>query len=202
MPRPAGFHEPDILTRSMLLFWRQGFAATSVRDLEQATGLKASSLYNRFQSKETLFARVLEHYINGVVALRIRRYLEDARDPLTGLRRFFETTYDYISDGRPPMACLLTNTALEKAAGDPLIRERLNQGTGLLLRAFASSLEDARRRRQLASSFDCQRGARQLLLGLQGLLVESTIRPDPAHLSQLVDDIFATLPVIQPGDPA
>ena len=200
MPRPAGFHEPDILTRSMLLFWQQGFAATSVRDLEQATGLKASSLYNRFQSKEHLFARVLAHYIERVVQLRIRRYLNAAEDPVIGLRRFFETTYDYIGDGRPAMACLLTNTALEKAATDPPIRQQLDQGTRLLLQAFQTSLEDARERRLLPSQYDCQRGARQLLLCLQGLLVDSTIHPDPAWLKGQVDAIFATLPLIEPGE--
>ena len=202
MARPAGFHEPDILTRSMLLFWQQGFEATSVRDLERATGLKASSLYNRFESKEKLFARVLAHYIDRVVARRIQRYLTTAADPVAGLRRFFETTYDYIEDGRPPMACLLTNTALEKAAHDPQVRQQLDQGTALLRDAFESTLLRARDRHQLPGQFNCQQGAQLLLLGMQGLLVDSTIHPDRAWLSDQLEAIFSALPLTEQGEQA
>lgn len=198
MARPAQFHEPDVLTRSMLLFWRQGFAATSIRDLEQATGLKASSLYNRFQSKEQLFAQALEHYIERVVRFRIDRYLQ-REDALAGLRRFFETTYDYIGDKRPAMACLLTNTALEKASDDAAVRAQLDRGTALLRQAFTQCLTRAQARGELAADFDCQRGARHLLLCLQGILVDSTIHPDPAWLAGHVDTIFATLPVTAPA---
>lgn len=194
MARPAQFHEPDILTRSMLLFWRKGFEATSIRDLEETTGLKASSLYNRFQSKEALFARALDHYIERVVQFRIDRHLNDA-DALTGLRRFFETTYDYIDAERPAMACLLTNTALEKASQDPAVREQLNRGTTLLRNAFGSCLMRAQENGQLASDYDCEQGARLMMLCLQGLLVDSTIHPDPAWLVRHVDAMFATLPI-------
>ncbi len=196
MARPSRFRDPDALTRAMLVFWQHGYAGTSVRHLEQATGLTASSLYNRFDSKEALFASVLDHYIVKVVQWRIDRYLR-AEDALAGLRRFFDSTYDYISEQRPPMACLLANTALEKSGSDLAVRAKLDRGLGLLEDAFADCLQRAVQAGQLRADCDCRRWARHLLLCLQGVLVDSTIHPDHARLSQLVDGVMAALPLQQ-----
>jgi AcrR family transcriptional regulator len=44
-----------ILDAALELFARQGFAATSVRELARAVGLRESSLYNHFAGKEAIF---------------------------------------------------------------------------------------------------------------------------------------------------
>jgi AcrR family transcriptional regulator len=46
----------------MLLFWRKGFAATSIADLTQAMGIGSPSLYAAFGSKEALYAEALRYY--------------------------------------------------------------------------------------------------------------------------------------------
>lgn len=57
MPRPREFDEDDVVTRATDLFWRRGYHATSVRDLGEALGLSASSLYRTFGDKHALFLR-------------------------------------------------------------------------------------------------------------------------------------------------
>lgn len=46
----------------MELFWLKGYAATSLNDLADATGLNKKSLYNEFGSKEALFKAALDRY--------------------------------------------------------------------------------------------------------------------------------------------
>jgi AcrR family transcriptional regulator len=46
----------------MQLFWRRGFAATSISDLTAAMGIGSPSLYAAFGSKEALYAEALRHY--------------------------------------------------------------------------------------------------------------------------------------------
>ena len=98
MPRPRGFRNNTTLSRAMRVFWQQGYDQTSVRDLELATGLNASSLYNAWGGKEALFRQVLDYYVEGIVQRRIETYLQKG-DPIRGIRRFFETTYEYIDPG-------------------------------------------------------------------------------------------------------
>jgi AcrR family transcriptional regulator len=46
----------------MRLFWRKGYAATSISDLTTAMGIGSPSLYAAFGSKEALYAEALRHY--------------------------------------------------------------------------------------------------------------------------------------------
>ena len=48
-----------ILDAALELFARQGFAATSVRELARAVGLRESSLYNHFAGKEAMLVAAL-----------------------------------------------------------------------------------------------------------------------------------------------
>ena len=50
-----------ILMTATLLFAQRGYAAVSVRDIANAIGFKPSSLYNHFDSKESLWAAALNH---------------------------------------------------------------------------------------------------------------------------------------------
>jgi AcrR family transcriptional regulator len=49
----------------MPVFWKHGFADTSLQDLEQATGVNKSGLYTEFRDKEDLFVACLRHYLKG-----------------------------------------------------------------------------------------------------------------------------------------
>lgn len=187
MARPRTFHENQVLSRAMRVFWRLGYNETGIRDLEEATGLTASSLYNAYGNKEAIFLRVLDHYVEGIVQRRIDTFLSEG-DPITGIRRFFETTYQYIDDDHEPMACLLVNTAQQAQRHTPAVRERLVAGMGRVEEAFARAL-------QRLPSPPASAGplAAQLNLALQGLLITSRVDPDRTRLQTLTDAILAPL---------
>ena len=62
MGRPKQFNREGVLDRAIPVFWKQGFANTTVQDLEQATGVNKSGLYTEFKDKEDLFLASLERY--------------------------------------------------------------------------------------------------------------------------------------------
>jgi TetR/AcrR family transcriptional regulator, transcriptional repressor for nem operon len=51
------FDRADVLDRAMVLFWKRGYEATSIRDLLTATGINRGSLYATFGDKKRLFPR-------------------------------------------------------------------------------------------------------------------------------------------------
>ncbi len=63
MARPRTFNELAVLDAAASLFRRLGYAATSTERMCEATGLRRSSLYNAFDSKEELFFQALERYV-------------------------------------------------------------------------------------------------------------------------------------------
>ncbi|MDR2386068.1 MAG: TetR/AcrR family transcriptional regulator [Deltaproteobacteria bacterium] len=50
-----------IILESTILFAKKGFDAVSIRDIAAVIGIKPSSLYNHFESKEALFDAVIKH---------------------------------------------------------------------------------------------------------------------------------------------
>jgi AcrR family transcriptional regulator len=61
--RPREFDREAALEAAMLLFWRKGFAATSMNDLCDVMGVRSPSLYAAFGSKESLYLEAAEHYV-------------------------------------------------------------------------------------------------------------------------------------------
>src|SRR5580700_5386218 len=61
--RPREFDREAALQAAMLLFWRKGFAATSMNDLCDAMDIRSPSLYAAFGSKETLYLEAIQHYV-------------------------------------------------------------------------------------------------------------------------------------------
>ena len=62
MPRSIAFDPEEILDRAMDVFWEKGFEATSLPDIERATGLNRSSLYNTFGSMRDVYYAALDGY--------------------------------------------------------------------------------------------------------------------------------------------
>lgn len=60
MARPREFDETLAIDAAATVFRRRGYAATSIEDIVQATGVHRGSLYATFGSKRGLFLRVLE----------------------------------------------------------------------------------------------------------------------------------------------
>lgn len=58
------FTREDVLRKAVPLFWRKGFAETSLHDLEMATGVNKSGLYSEFANKEDLYLASLSHYLS------------------------------------------------------------------------------------------------------------------------------------------
>ena len=64
--RPREFDRDAALEAAMLLFWRKGFATTSMNDLCDAMGIRSPSLYAAFGSKEALYLEAVEHYVQTI----------------------------------------------------------------------------------------------------------------------------------------
>src|SRR5438132_11779633 len=63
--RPRAFDIDEALKRALLVFQQKGYEGTSLPDLTAAMGINRPSLYAAFGNKESLFARVLDRYVEG-----------------------------------------------------------------------------------------------------------------------------------------
>ena len=61
--RPRELDRSAALEAAMVLFWRKGFAATSMNDLCDAMDVRSPSLYAAFGSKEALYLEAIQRYV-------------------------------------------------------------------------------------------------------------------------------------------
>lgn len=65
MGRPKGYNRETVLEKALIVFWKKGFADTTVQDIEKKTGVNKSGLYSEFSGKDDLFVESLKHYISS-----------------------------------------------------------------------------------------------------------------------------------------
>ncbi len=174
MARPKIYDQDQVLAEAMFTFWFKGYEATGMRDLEAATGLRASSLYNSFGNKETIFVQVLEFYVEKVIEPRIERYLKQD-DPLLGIEEFFTSCFTDLPKEVNGISCLVVNTIAELADKNDAVRAVVKTGQKKITRQFTIAVEQGKDQGRIASDIDTTILVNQLLLSLNGLLLASKL---------------------------
>ena len=169
MARPRKFDEAAVIAASRDLFWTQGYAATSIDDLGDVTGLGRGSLYGAFGDKRTLFLRSLDMYcIEASEAIRVELRNPDlsARDRLVAhLRGFASIT---AADGSR-RGCLMAKSAAELSSTDAEVAKRVKRTLDGWLRELTATIAEAQRDGDLSADVDTHALASLLLTVLRGM---------------------------------
>lgn len=112
----ALFDRDDIIDKSIQLFWKNGFSASSMQQVVQTTGLKPGSIYHAFGSKEGLFREALEGYARRSIN-RIHATMANASSIGEGICSFLESSIT-AAEQENYSSCFLVKTRLELAATD------------------------------------------------------------------------------------
>lgn len=191
MGRRQEFDARKVLEGAMWVFWEKGYRATSMVDLEQATGLQPGSIYNSFGSKKGLFLAVLDHYREQVVGERVTVLLQ-AKLPLEAIEAFFRTAYEDLEPAQLT-GCLLTNSATEIGLGDAEVQACVSTGITSIETAFKKRLEEALARGDLRPDKDPALLAAHLSACFQGFGVIGRLTRDKARLNAISDAAMMSL---------
>ncbi|MGW4849906.1 TetR/AcrR family transcriptional regulator [Streptomyces sp. NPDC004288] len=190
MARPRTFDESAVLDAAAGEFRVHGFAETSTEQLCEAAGVRRSSLYNAFTSKDELFVRALQHYV-ATTGARQSTILTD--DELTGAERL-RTLVDVVVDEELQAAnrghaagCMVVQSLM-----NPDLRERDERVARILdrdLRARLSLLSGAIRAGQvdgsIAAGVDPDDGAVLASTVISGLRVTAQTGVDVETLRRI-----------------
>jgi TetR/AcrR family transcriptional repressor of nem operon len=173
----------EAVTAARDLFWKQGYAGATLRDLERAMRLSRSSLYQAFETKEDLFVDALESYVDGFVA-RLLGPMEAPTATRQDVIDFFRALAARFRHERlANNGCLWVNSIVE-FSGDPERKElaRASEYRKRLMAAFTNALSSTppvRDKKRLNGV------ARRLTLSTFGVWIEA--RFDPLEAARSCD---------------
>lgn len=159
MGRTATFDRDAVITKARNLFWAQGYEATAVPDLEKATGLKRSSLYNAFGSKKGLFDAVTENYLNTAVYPLLALITADDA-PSDALITYFATVAGSIKSVEKHPGCLLVAAANSPIGQDDAVQTTI---TTYYQRLFATFTVGVQKLHPELSAAEAESKARPLV---------------------------------------
>lgn len=179
MPRTKRFEPGEALDAATDLFWRKGYAATSLRDLLAGMSINRGSFYDTFGDKHAVFLASLDRF-QEMRTSWINEVLENAG--LDGVQEVFRRTVDNLVRFEPRRGCLLANTAVELAPHDAEVAARISRYLRRTEEAFEGALTRAREAGQIPKQADPKVLSRFLVSNLHGLRVLSRAGSDRASL--------------------
>ena len=186
------FDHDAVVDRAMLLFWRTGYEATSIQDLERATRLRRGSLYNAFGDKQGLFVAALKRYETKVGHERIKQLSNP--DPYRAIQGFLDTLVSQMSDPGRPRGCLHTNTSLEFPNAPEGVLRIIAEKTGAIEGAIYDVLRRAKEQGMLDPKADARALARFYLGVAKGIGVLHKLFGDASALRDIVDVAMSKWP--------
>src|ERR1700678_2725647 len=181
MGRPKSFSREGVLEKAMPVFWKHGFADTSLQDLERATGVNKSGLYTEFRNKEDLFVACLRHYIQS----------QGKRGLLTKEPLGWKNVENFLKNGPlnkgEQRGCFSVNSMREFAILPDEAYGVVTENRALLQRLLAMNIE-AEKPKLAASAI-----AEMVLSYFSGICIERNLKSGKASSTRKIENFMTAL---------
>jgi len=162
MTRQKTYNPTDVIERAMPVFWQKGYAATSVTDLVEATGVQRYGLYDSFTDKHTLFLQVLDHYQESVIMVLFEDLNTEGASWFS-IQTFFSHLLALAAEPDGRYGCLMCNSATELAAHDVAVAQRFGDYENQITAIFTQAIQRSQAAGELGPSLDAMQAANFLM---------------------------------------
>jgi TetR/AcrR family transcriptional repressor of nem operon len=190
--RGKSFDEQQALEAAMRLFWTKGYAATSLQDLEAATGLNRTSLYNAFGNKNSLFKKALGRYM-GMVRQRFREIIDRAATSREAVQGILETVVYLHFSKESPGGCLAVLSAMESSQHDAETLAMTAAMFGDKRQMLIGLLERGKARGEFHRDFDVTGTATALAAVASGMVVLAKAGLPATAIAGMIQPVLALL---------
>lgn len=143
MARTREFDTDAAIDAMAKQFWADGYEATGIADLVEATGVGRQSLYGAFGSKKDMLLLAVDSYLDKRVSLMIEPLRAGDLDAVEMAFRRFIVAYDKMPE-QVRMGCMMVNTSADAIAAEAEIQERSASYRRRFREAFGEALTRAR----------------------------------------------------------
>ncbi|MGM0526254.1 MAG: TetR/AcrR family transcriptional regulator [Pseudomonadota bacterium] len=189
MARKPQFEREAALTNAMNLFWKQGYHATSMKDIELALDMRPGSIYAAFGSKQELFQEAIVCYGDQTRAM-FAEVLATGNSELEGLKNLLLGTAQRYHEHIPSKACMLVKVLLELSNQDTVDSQSVKSYMNDLQEMFEEKFQRAIDAGEIFQQADAKRLAHLFQTNVIGLSVMAQRDVSVGKIEQLADDMI------------
>lgn len=174
-----------IIERAAPIFNKKGFAATSMSDILEATGLAKGGVYGNFDSKEQIAILAFEYaYERLITALadKIKREIS-ANDKLVAIFNFYHnySIYPILEGG-----CPLLNTAIDADFNFPALKEKAALALKKMLGSLEFIINKGIETKEFRKKVNAKTEANLIFSVIEGGMMMSRLNNEPKYLNDLL----------------
>ena len=185
-----------ILEKSGILFNSQGYKATSLSEITDATGFTKGAIYKHFKNKEALEQETVSYLFKKLTSeLEIRiKAQKTAGDKLRAIFNYYEL---YISC--PPIrgGCPLANASTEGDDANPALRKSALRMMDILRHSLRKIFENGIRYHQIKSSIDVEFFVSVIIASLQGAVMMSKLERNSTDINRIIQHLENQIAAIE-----
>jgi len=151
--RPRAYDRDTALAQATAVFWKGGYAGTSVDELAAGMGMNRPSLYGAFGDKRALYQLATERY--GAAGREAVREALSIAPVQAAMRALYDRAAEfYLAGEHGQRGCFLIGTALTEAVNDPELRQSVDVSLDAFDATFEARFREAAERGELRPGDD------------------------------------------------
>lgn len=169
MPPKGQLTRENIIAKAAVIFNTKGFAAASMTDVMNATGLQKGGLYNHFETKEELLLAAFDYALQQVyqAVVNVIKREPNSTQKLAALIKFFRT---YALNPIIAGGCPVLNGMVEADNVNPMLQARVQRAQSDLIGAVARVIANGIRYGEFKSTIDVEKSAIMMIAMVEGAI--------------------------------
>jgi len=175
----------------------KGFAATTVDEICETSGLTKGSFFHYFESKEDLGKAVLNRFCQSMLQRFQQGPFQKEQDPLLRIYGWIDFAIEMSKNPVAQKGCLLGNFSQELSDTHPGIRSLCAERFADWVELLKKDLDEAKKRCAHGSRVDTQSLAEHFIAVIEGSLILAKAKRDMSvmeknlrHLKSYVQGLF------------
>ncbi|WP_295893642.1 TetR/AcrR family transcriptional regulator [uncultured Vibrio sp.] len=193
MAKTAQFDREEVVNKATNLYWKKGFHATSMRNLQDEVDMRPGSIYAAFGSKDGLFKEALQNYADMGLA-RIQHCREKSDSPLQALKMFVKMQVIDTADSAPNGVCMLAKTLGELTSEHQELLDITKGHLASISAQFSKLIEEAQSVGEVDKNKDAKELASFVQIQITGLRTYAKINNDKNKLNEMINNLFSHYP--------
>ena len=192
MPRVREFDPQTVLADATQIFWRNGYADTSMEVIVSQTGVSRYGLYGSFGNEKELLIAAIRHYDETMNQL-LMASLQDHEASLPAIIDYWRTIAEHAKDETFCAGCLIVNVAVKVAPHDSDVSAEVQRIDRKHQALFTRAIQNGQMKGEVPTHIDAEGSALILVSLTRGLALMVRAGTDPDTLWPAVNAALATL---------